>query len=193
MLGPLSHFFAVTAPVANANSLSRGLVEALAILGRAAAAVEPRDGAFDNPSLGPDRKAICDIGALDDLHVDLPEDFAKGRLNRALNPQTPPSTTGKFRTIVLIALPQTGRRSFDNREESWRREPTAQTRGLPANPTLTIRGSPQPSGRYPVASAEPRRSGQGASAPKRTRGRLAKLEQFAVDAWRAPKRIALFV
>jgi hypothetical protein len=55
-------------------------VEALPILGQAAAAVEPRDGAFDDPSLGQDRKALCDIGALDDLHVDLPEDFAKGRL-----------------------------------------------------------------------------------------------------------------
>jgi hypothetical protein len=55
-------------------------VEALPILGQAAAAVEPRDGAFDDPSLGQDRKDLCDIGALDDLQVDLPEDFAKGRL-----------------------------------------------------------------------------------------------------------------
>src|ERR1700716_4490146 len=30
--------------------------------------------------LGQDRKAFCDIGALDDLHVDLPEDFANGGL-----------------------------------------------------------------------------------------------------------------
>ncbi len=56
-------------------------VEALPIFGQAAAAVEPRDGAFDDPSLGRDRKALCDIGALDDLHVDLPEDFANGGLN----------------------------------------------------------------------------------------------------------------
>jgi hypothetical protein len=47
---------------------------------RQAAAVEPGDGAFDDPSLGQDRKALCYIGALDDLHVDLPEDFANGGL-----------------------------------------------------------------------------------------------------------------
>ena len=165
MLGPLSHFFAVTPPVANANSLSRGLVEALAILGRAAAAVEPRDGAFDNPSLGPDRKALCDIGALDDLHVDLPEDFAKGRLNRALNPQTPPSTTGKFRTIVLIALPQTGRRSSITGkkadEESLPRE-----RGAYRPARRSPSGAPQPGGRYPVASVEPWRSGRRSLSPQ---------------------------
>ncbi len=36
--------------------------------------------AFDDPSLGQDRKALCYIGTLDDLYVDLPEDFANGGL-----------------------------------------------------------------------------------------------------------------
>jgi hypothetical protein len=56
------------------------LVEALPILGQAAAAIEPSDGALDDPSLGQDGKALCCIGTLDDFHVDLPEDFANGGL-----------------------------------------------------------------------------------------------------------------
>ncbi len=55
-------------------------VEALPILGQAATAIEPGDGALDDPSLGQDRKALCCIGTLDDFHVDLPEDFANGGL-----------------------------------------------------------------------------------------------------------------
>ena len=35
------------------------MVEALPILGQTAAAVEPGDGAFDDPSLGQDGKALC--------------------------------------------------------------------------------------------------------------------------------------
>lgn len=47
------------------------LVEALPVLGQAAAAVEPADGALDDPSLG-QHDELVQLGSLDDLDVDVP-------------------------------------------------------------------------------------------------------------------------
>ena len=47
------------------------LVEALPVLGQAAAAVEPADGTLDDPSLG-QHDELVQLGSLDDLDVDLP-------------------------------------------------------------------------------------------------------------------------
>ena len=46
-------------------------VEVLPILGEPAAAIEPCDGALDDPSLGQDRKSFDVVGALDDLGFEI--------------------------------------------------------------------------------------------------------------------------
>src|ERR1700738_4596985 len=74
-------------------------VEALPILGQAAAAVEPRDGAFDDPSLGQDRKALCYIGALDDLDVDLAGGFCERRTERSGRSQISTNGMPRWRNI----------------------------------------------------------------------------------------------
>jgi hypothetical protein len=58
----------------NAKRLS---VEALPILCQAAAAVEPRNGALDDPALGQDHKAADLIGTFDDFDLDKRSNFRK--------------------------------------------------------------------------------------------------------------------
>jgi hypothetical protein len=55
-------------------------VEALPVLGQPATAVEPGDGAFDNPAPGQDDEPLCRIGALDDRDADLAADAAQSVL-----------------------------------------------------------------------------------------------------------------
>lgn len=55
-------------------------VEALPVLGQPAAAVEPGDGAFDNPAPGQDDEPLCRIAALDDLEADLAADTTQSVL-----------------------------------------------------------------------------------------------------------------
>jgi hypothetical protein len=58
----------------NAKALS---VEALPIFGQAAAAVEPRNGALDDPAFGQDHKSADLIGALDDFNVEMRKNLCK--------------------------------------------------------------------------------------------------------------------
>ena len=48
------------------------------ILGKTATAIEPGEGAFDNPSTGQDDEPLGSIRALDDFDLDLREDPSDG-------------------------------------------------------------------------------------------------------------------
>jgi len=54
------------------------VVEVFPVLGKSAAAVEPSDGALDNPTLGQHDEALGLIGSLDDLGFDPGEDVGQG-------------------------------------------------------------------------------------------------------------------
>ena len=47
----------------------------LPILGEPSAAVEPGNGAFDDPAFGQDNKSFGPIGTLDDFNVEMRENF----------------------------------------------------------------------------------------------------------------------
>jgi hypothetical protein len=53
-------------------------IEILPILGESSAAIEPGDGAFDDPALGQHRKSFNLIGALDDFGFEVRQDFREG-------------------------------------------------------------------------------------------------------------------
>ena len=52
----------------------RPAVQSLPVPGQPAAAVQPGDGALDDPALGQEHEALRGIRALDDLHLDLARD-----------------------------------------------------------------------------------------------------------------------
>ena len=56
----------------------RFAIEALPILSEPAAAIEPSDGAFDDPAFGNDLEADCGIGPLDDFNFERRADFQYG-------------------------------------------------------------------------------------------------------------------
>ena len=53
------------------------VVEALPIFGQATAAVEPGDGALDDPAFGQDHKSADPTGAFDDFNVEMRQNFCK--------------------------------------------------------------------------------------------------------------------
>ena len=53
-------------------------VEVFPIFGQPATAVEPSDGAFDDPALGQHDKAGDPIGSLDDLGLEIGQDVGQG-------------------------------------------------------------------------------------------------------------------
>ncbi len=53
-------------------------MEVFPVLGQSAAAVEPGDGAFDDPTPGLDDEAFDPIGSLDDLGLDMGQDAGQG-------------------------------------------------------------------------------------------------------------------
>ncbi len=77
MLTELSDHQADGGPAQEGESAA---VETLPILGQPAAAIEPGDGAFDNPALGQDEEPLCRIAALDDREADLAAEAAQGAL-----------------------------------------------------------------------------------------------------------------
>src|SRR5438105_15076581 len=54
-----------------AQERQRLAIEVLPVLRQSSAAVEPGNGAFDNPTFRQHRKALRAIGALDDLYIGL--------------------------------------------------------------------------------------------------------------------------
>jgi hypothetical protein len=52
-------------------------VEVLPILGEPSAAIEPGDGALDDPAFGQHRKSAGPIGAFDDFNVEMWQNFCK--------------------------------------------------------------------------------------------------------------------
>jgi hypothetical protein len=75
-------------------------VEAFPILGEPAAAIEPRDGAFDNPPFGQHDKAFGVVGSLDDFGFEL----RKNSRQRLL----------KFRTLIACI----GQNLFQKRKKT---------------------------------------------------------------------------
>ena len=61
-------------------------IEVLPILGEPAAAIEPSDGAFDDPSLGHDLESDCGVGSLDDFNIEMRKNLCQ--------------PGGKFRTLI---------------------------------------------------------------------------------------------
>ena len=57
--------------------LSRLSVEILPILGKPSAAIEPRNGALDDPAFGQDHKSADLIGTFDDFNVEMRQNFCK--------------------------------------------------------------------------------------------------------------------
>ena len=55
----------------------RVAAEVFPVLGQPAAAVEPSDGAFNNPALGQHDEALAAIGSLDDLGLELGHDASQ--------------------------------------------------------------------------------------------------------------------
>lgn len=56
----------------------RVVVEIFPVFGQSAAAVDPGDGAFDNPTLGQHDEALDPIGSLDDLGLEMGQDAGQG-------------------------------------------------------------------------------------------------------------------
>ena len=52
-------------------------VEILPILGEPSAAIEPRDGALDDPAFGQDHKSADLIGTFDDFNIEMRQNFCK--------------------------------------------------------------------------------------------------------------------
>ena len=52
-------------------------VEIFPIFGKSSAAIEPRDGAFNDPSFGYDLETDCGVGTLDDLNVEMRKNFCQ--------------------------------------------------------------------------------------------------------------------
>jgi hypothetical protein len=61
-----------------AQECERLAIEALPIFGQPSAAIEPGDGAFDDPGFGDDRETDRVLGALDDFNLERGEDFHHG-------------------------------------------------------------------------------------------------------------------
>ncbi len=55
-------------------------VEVFPILGKPSAAIEPGDGALDNPTAGKHHKSFGVIGALDDFSFELRQEFRERRV-----------------------------------------------------------------------------------------------------------------
>ena len=55
-------------------------IEVLPILGKPSAAVEPGDGALDNPTAGKHDESFGVIGALDDFSFELRQEFRESRV-----------------------------------------------------------------------------------------------------------------
>src|ERR1700694_2214276 len=60
-----------------AQERERLSVEILPILGKPSAAIEPRNGALDDPAFGRDHKSADLIGTFDDFNVEMRQSFCK--------------------------------------------------------------------------------------------------------------------
>jgi hypothetical protein len=74
-LGWITEFSEHEADGSEAQESERLAIAIFPILGEPAAAIEPSDSAFDDPSFGDDLEADCIIGSLDDFNVEVREAF----------------------------------------------------------------------------------------------------------------------